>query len=109
MARLEPGRAVLVGEIANVLAHVIDGDTVDDGGDNGVVLKGGDEPAEVVDGLLRDGDGPEWGGGAWDQGGFPVAREEGRDRVGGRIVWDGHECRPEGGVVVDERDDIGCG
>lgn len=75
MARLDPGRAVFVGDIANVLAHAVDGDAIDDAGDNGIKFQGREELADVVDGLLWDGEVWDWG--RWDRGGFPVAREEG--------------------------------
>ena len=100
MARLDPGGAVFVGEIANVLAHAVDGDAVDDASDDGIKVHGRGELADVVDGGLRDGDVGD--GGERDRGGLPVAREERGKGVGDGVVWDGDEGKSEGGVVVEE-------
>lgn len=109
VTRLDPGHAVFVCEIANVAAHTIDGDAVDDGGDDGIKFQGSEELADAVDGLFWDGE--VWDGCGWDWRGFPVAREEGRERMGGGLVWDGDEGVTEGGVVVEqgkERFGFGC-
>ena len=100
MARLDPGRAVFVGEIADVLAHTVDGDAVDDASDDRIKAQGREELADVVDGELWDRHVRD--GGGWDRGGLPVGREESREIAGKGGAWDGDDGGTEGGVVVEE-------
>lgn len=100
MTGLDPGRAVFVGEIANVLAHAVDGDAIDGASDDGIEAQGCEELADVFNGGLRDREVRD--GGVRYRGGLPVAREERRESVGGVGIWDGDDGGCEGGVMVKE-------
>ena len=93
MAQLDPGRAVFVGEIANVLVHAIDRDAVDDASDDRIKAQRCEELADVVDSKLWDRHVQD--GGGWDRGGLPVGREESREIAGEGSTWDGNDGRTE--------------
>jgi hypothetical protein len=98
VSRHDTGHSVFTSEIPDVLPHLLYRDAIDDAGNYRVKAQGSQEPTDVVDRWLRDGqvrDGLRRNGR-----GLPEARKERGERMRSALTW--NDNNPGVAIVIEE-------